>query len=618
MTSPARYAAVLLAVTLGAALRLPSLGSVPPRWDEGWSLAHASLTLAEVFAITAADVHPPLYYLLLGAWQKVAGTDLFMARTLSVMLSTTAVALAYPTTKAWSGSSRAALWSTYLMAWLPLAVYYGGVVRMYAVIPSLMLLAIYGALRPGRKLALVIGAAGAMLTLYHAFWALCALAIYALGRAARRRDWRECRALVAAFGAAGILFAPWGVFAVPQFLARASAEATTNIGQQVPMDYFIRLGLYDLTLAQSAGPLALLSVWLVIGLGLIAQRQLGKPALPFMMLALTLLGVAFAARQWAFNARMLIGASPALVLWVGWALNAIGAVAHRVGGIPVWLPSTGLAAFVVVAHWPISTGLVYAKTLEVFDPYNPHTYHQHIAPRAQAADLVIFNVLSPAGFYALDQRSGDPAWSYALTWDPVIEPREQWQARLAQHALARDRLWLVLYRGLAGANGHLRGWMDSHFYPAYAAWGEEEVFYGLYGVAHEAMRSIQTDGARWGRIALIEARLPSQVTAGAILPVQLVWQAETAPAQDHKVFVHALAPDGFLIAQHDAQPLNDLRPMTSWQPGEAVRDNHGLALPANYRGPVRILIGLYEPDSGQRLSTTLGEEAWALATIEVR
>jgi len=52
MTSPARYAAVLLAVTLGAALRLPGLGSVPPRWDEGWSLAHASLTLAEVFAIT--------------------------------------------------------------------------------------------------------------------------------------------------------------------------------------------------------------------------------------------------------------------------------------------------------------------------------------------------------------------------------------------------------------------------------------------------------------------------------------------------------------------------------------------------------------------------------------
>jgi hypothetical protein len=339
-----------------------------------------------------------------------------------------------------------------------------------------------------------------------------------------------------------------------------------------------------------------------------------------MTIVLTILGVAFAARQWAFNARMLIGAAPALAMLVGWALDAIHAAmrsSFRDQSL-ARLPSFALAALLIAAHWPISANLVYAKTLEVFDPYNPHIYHQQIAPRARPGDVVIFNVLSPAGFYALDRSAHDPGWSYALTWDPVIEPRQRWEARLGQAAGRHDRLWLVLYRGLAGANGHLRGWMDSHFYPAYATWGEEAVFYGLYGVAREAMHTIRTDGMRWGEIALIEARLPMQVTAGAILPVQLVWRAEALLDRNYKVFVHAVAADGFLIAQHDAQPLNDLRPMTSWQVGEAVRDNHGLALPADYRGPLRVVVGLYDPDTGQRLRTRAGEEALTLATVEVR
>jgi hypothetical protein len=52
--------------------------------------------------------------------------------------------------------------------------------------------------------------------------------------------------------------------------------------------------------------------------------------------------------------------------------------------------------------------------------------------------------------------------------------------------------------------------------------------------------------------------------------------------------------------------------------GEAVRDNHGLALPADYRGPLRVVVGLYDPDTGQRRRMTSGEEAWALAVVEVR
>ncbi|PJF46964.1 MAG: hypothetical protein CUN48_11125 [Candidatus Thermofonsia Clade 3 bacterium] len=638
---------VAWATLLGFALRLPLNDVIPPRWDEGWSIAHASLPVAELLFITAADVHPPLYYLMLSAWQHVTGHELFAARYLSVLLSTTAIPLTYVAMRAWSRSQRTAVLGAFFMAWLPLAVYYGAVVRMYALAPSLVLLAAYGACRKlesgdwrlGRNsnlqspisnlqspIILVVGAAGAMLTLYHAVWALAAIAIYALGWAIVHHNQRAARNIALSVGAAALIFAPWGRYAVPQLLSRAAAEAKTNIGQQFPVSYFARQGIFDLTMAQQVGVAGPLAIGLIIVAGIVAtvarKRRPSRLALPLMIIAFTLLGVAFAARQWAFNARMLICATPALAMLLGWSFDQLltetahtveSQVRDRMRRIAPAL--AGLALLVV--YWPTSTSFVYAKTLEVFDPYDPHTYRAHIAPLARSDDLVFFNVLSPAGFYALDRQAGDPGWSYALTWDPVIEPRERWEARITQAAQQHDRLWIVLYRGLAGQNGHLRGWMDSNFYPAHAQWGEEAVFYGLYGVARDPLLPSDAAGARWGDLILEDARLPQAASPGAIVPVALTWRAEAPVLRNYKVFVHAIRPDGSLAAQHDAQPLNDLRPMTTWTIGEAVRDNHGLALPADYRGPLRIVAGLYDPDTGERLRADSGTDAVTLATIIV-
>ncbi len=143
----------------------------------------------------------------------------------------------------------------------------------------------------------------------------------------------------------------------------------------------------------------------------------------------------------------------------------------------------------------------------------------------------------------------------------------------------------MLYRGLAGNNGDLRGWMDSNFYPAHSEWGEEEVFYGLYGAPQMPLTK-QDVTAQWGEVKLDEVRTGTAVRAGDVLPVALTWRATQNVPANYKVFVHAAKPDGFVVAQHDAQPLNDLRPMTTWTPNEPVRDNHGLALPADVSGPL--------------------------------
>jgi 4-amino-4-deoxy-L-arabinose transferase-like glycosyltransferase len=627
---------VLLATLLGFALRLPLNDVIPPRWDEGWSIAHASLSLGEVFVITAADVHPPLYYLLLGVWQRIIGIDLFAARYLSVLLSTTAIPLAYVAAVAWSRSRRVGVLAALFMAWLPLGVYYGAVVRMYALAPSFVLLAAFGALRfeigdwrqvrdsiSNRQslIAFVVGALGAMLTLYHAVWALAAIAVYALVIAVIQRQRRIVRRLLIAIGLAVVLYLPWAAFAVPQFLGRASAEAATNIGQQFPLTYFLRQGMYDLTMSQQIGDLGLIVIGLIVIVGIVlalAQRKSILPVLlPMLMIGFTLIGVAFAARQWAFNARMLVCAVPALALLLAWAFDQMLSVSTNRWPLVGKLAAAVTALVLAGAYFTTSATFVYAKTLEVFDPYNPHTYHDHIVKLAQPNDVAFFNVLSPAGFYALDRQPNDPVWSYALTWDPVIEPRQRWEQRIAQAAGTHSRLWLVLYRGLAGKNGDLRGHMDSTYFPAHSEWGEEEVFYGLYGVPRGELRTVNVSGARWGDITLNDVRVGTSMQAGDIVPVALTWQASAAIPTNYKIFVHAAKPDGFVIAQHDAQPLNDLRPMTTWAAGEPVRDHHGLALPPDYRGELMLKLGLYDPDTGERLHTDDGRDAIELGKVIV-
>ncbi len=624
---------IVTAVTLaGFALRMIHLADVPPRWDEGWSVAHAGLPIDALLVITAADVHPPLYYLLLGVWQSVFGVSLLGARYLSVLMSLPAIPLAYVTGRVLLKSPRAGIFAAALTAWLPLLVYYGAVIRMYALAPSFVLLATWAAWRLAtdsrlathvqRKhvLAFVLGAAGAMLTLYHAAWALAALGICATLMALRPRGgmevrsaWARVRPLWSAIALSALVFAPWAVYALPQLYGRAAAEAGANIAQQYPLSYFVADGVIGLTLSQRAGwpGVAVIGVIALAGLvvSILPKSQI-PTLLPLLTIVFTLLGVAIAARHWTLNARMLVGAAPALALLLAWAFEQLAR----------WRwPAAALAALALAGVYAdTSAGLVYEKSLEVFDSYNPRAYHDTIAPQGRPSDVAIFNVLSPAGFYALDRQPSSPAWSYALTWDPVIEPRARWEARIQSLAQQHPRFWLVLYRGLAGRNGDLRGWADSNFYPALAQWGEEEVFYGLYGVAQSELGAGKGAGSRWGDLELRQVRLAATVRAGDVIPVALMWRALAPLPANLKIFVHALDDNGVVVAQHDAQPLNDLRPMTTLPVGEDVNDRHGLALPQDFAGRLRIVLGLYDPETGRRVSTTDGQDAVVIGVVDAR
>jgi hypothetical protein len=86
--------------------------------------------------------------------------------------------------------------------------------------------------------------------------------------------------------------------------------------------------------------------------------------------------------------------------------------------------------------------------------------------------------------------------------------------------------------------------------------------------------------------------------------------------------VHLIDERGRVVAQADSIPADGLAPTTSWLPGEIVADGHVLVAPGP--GRYRLLVGLYDPDSGERLPVLdeagrpIPESAIPVSDVELR
>lgn len=73
--------------------------------------------------------------------------------------------------------------------------------------------------------------------------------------------------------------------------------------------------------------------------------------------------------------------------------------------------------------------------------------------------------------------------------------------------------------------------------------------------------------------------------------LRVTWAAPEMPAEDWSVFVHLLDESGALLAQADqSAPVYGWRPLTTWLPGEAIRDIYPLP---RVQGAAAIRFGLY-------------------------
>jgi uncharacterized membrane protein len=86
------------------------------------------------------------------------------------------------------------------------------------------------------------------------------------------------------------------------------------------------------------------------------------------------------------------------------------------------------------------------------------------------------------------------------------------------------------------------------------------------------------------------------------LQLVLYWQAHKPISENYTVFVHVIGPDGRIVAQRDTPPDGGAYPTRRWAVGEVVADRVQVALPGKLpAGPLQVLVGMYHPDTGQRL-----------------
>ncbi len=84
------------------------------------------------------------------------------------------------------------------------------------------------------------------------------------------------------------------------------------------------------------------------------------------------------------------------------------------------------------------------------------------------------------------------------------------------------------------------------------------------------------------------------------LALTLYWSPNTRPQTDYTIFVHIVDSSANLVAQVDSPPAAGTYPTTLWDPGEIIIDKR--TLPDLLPGHYTVRLGLYRPDTGERLA----------------
>jgi hypothetical protein len=84
--------------------------------------------------------------------------------------------------------------------------------------------------------------------------------------------------------------------------------------------------------------------------------------------------------------------------------------------------------------------------------------------------------------------------------------------------------------------------------------------------------------------------------------LKLFWRSNAPVEKDYNVFVHLVDAAGNIVAQRDQMPLHGRYPTRIWAVGERVVDPYTVPIENLGAGRYRVLVGMYDPDSGERLS----------------
>ena len=231
---------------LAFALRVYRLGELSLWYDEGWSVHLARLTPWQALPqiMGSGHTHPPLYYLLLGLWQALAGPSEFSMRFPSLAFGVLTVVLGYRLGRELF-SQPTGLAAALLLALAPPQVVYSQEARSYTLFAleyALLILLVCRFLRrrwqlsQGDWAALILAETVALYTHYFSLVLLGYLGLVMLGDLAWNRRWMALQRWVGAQLLMGLLYLPWAWTAARQLGEHAPPDM-----QSLPLRPFLGL-----------------------------------------------------------------------------------------------------------------------------------------------------------------------------------------------------------------------------------------------------------------------------------------------------------------------------------------------------------------------------------------
>jgi uncharacterized membrane protein len=640
---------LLLIVLLAFLLRLYRLDHQSLWYDEGFSLYLARLSLGEITARTASDIHPPLYYYLLHLWLGSFGDSEFVLRFFSLVSGLLTLPLIYALGKRLLGTASGLL-AALLLAVSPLYLWYSQEARMYTLVTFLCLLSSYLLLRA------LEGKAGflwggyifvnilAIYSHFYAFFVLAFQVLFLLVWWAAKRKGDTLLAGLLSQGSVVLAYLPWSGFVLRRYAADVSYWRGELVFTEVVRKTLILFSTGHTILESRAQPIAIVyGAILLCALVVIALR--GKRTaggmgsfwrLLFLLLYISLpvvLLFLISYQRPKFHPRYLMLASPAFFLILA---GGLAGLLER-GKSWRWLPfSLGLASlcFLLVTS-AYSDFNAYFDIKFTKDDFRSAA--RHIQTHIQDNEVVILTSghLFPVFTYYYEQDN----------WYPIPDEPTLSTERVLNYSVADDLnrilagkegVWLLLWQDeVVDPNGFLTMMLgeEGKLLPFEGGfWGLKLYHYALPAdVRFSSQPRIEYpvsvnfgDEIRLLGYSLPAPRVPVEKKgANREVEVILYWQGLKELTEDYKVSLRLRDGEGHYWGRVDARPASYWYPTMRWPPGEKLFGQHTIeTLPGTPPGEYRLELGVYTEEDPRGLDvlnekgTPLGKSQ-IIGTVEV-
>lgn len=450
-----------LPLVVAAVLYSMQLGAAPLWYDEAGSAWMAELPLSRLIAATAGDTHPPLYFLLLSAWQHLLGSTPVVMRLPSLLCALLVFWLAHRIAVDLKLSTLARLIAVTLLMLSPFQLHFAQEARMYSLLQVEVLLMIWCVLHR-RWPWFALASSAALWTHNYALFYLAAIGAWAFGRELLRPGLIDSKTDAVRWDTQIMRLMLAGLLAVASWLPwawvlREQMQTVANGYWIQPVTpgsvvYVLYTWLFGFTLAEWMQPTGVLvASGLIVWLSVKALRERSEGLTLLYLVAAPVAAVVIVSIVWKpiLLFRGFAPGVPLLYLLIGWGFSRI-TFTHRLYALAIVTPllvtgvvghyvwnvdhKTGIqpAEAIIRAGWQPGDVIIHANEGTLMELHNTtRDLPQYILPRCAQPNL---GALSPATQQALgmevvpDTLTWSRAW-FVWSWPPTVTQCEVDQAR---------------------------------------------------------------------------------------------------------------------------------------------------------------------------------------------